>query len=156
MIKAQSNIKDKNINTPRHASRIAAVQALYQIAQTSTDCQKVVHQMILSSFDTIKQEGYVAPDKEFFEQLVVESSAQFAALDEEIQPHLSDNWRIERLASVLLMILRLGIFELKSCLTIPKTVVINEYIEITKAFFPGGNETRFVNSVLDKAAKLIR
>ena len=32
----------------------------------------------------------------------------------------------------------------------PHKVIINEYLEISKAFFPNSKETKLVNAVLDK------
>jgi N utilization substance protein B len=152
----QEQKKKKNINTPRHSARVAAVQALYQIEQSNVDATKAVSEMIESNFATTASEGYVKPDLTLFNQLVIESSINIKILDDIITPYLAENWKIERLATVMRMILRLAVFELKECLLIPKTVIINEYIEITKEFFPGGKETNFVNSLLDKVAHTLR
>jgi N utilization substance protein B len=35
-------------------------------------------------------------------------------------------------------------------------VVINEYVDIAKAFFPDGKEPKFVNAVLDHIAREAR
>jgi transcription antitermination protein NusB len=35
----------------------------------------------------------------------------------------------------------------------PPKVVINEFVDIAKAFFPDGREARFVNAVLDHMAR---
>jgi N utilization substance protein B len=37
----------------------------------------------------------------------------------------------------------------------PVKVVINEFVDIAKAFFPDGKETKFVNAVLDHISKEI-
>lgn len=156
MTQEQKTTKKKNINTPRHAARVAAVQVLYQIEQSNIDSTKAVNDMIESNFATTASEGYVQPDLALFKQLVIESVLITQNLDEIITSYLAENWKIERLASVIHMILRLAVFELKECPLIPETVIINEYIEITKEFFSGGKETNFVNSLLDKAAKRLR
>lgn len=156
MTQEQKKTKKKNLNTPRHSARVAAVQALYQMEQSNVDSTKAVSDMTESNFATTASEGYVQPDLDLFKQLVTESSLNTQILDDIITPYLADNWKIERLASVIRMILRLAIFELKECPLIPETVIMNEYIEITREFFPGGKETNFVNSLLDKAAKKLR
>jgi N utilization substance protein B len=35
----------------------------------------------------------------------------------------------------------------------PPKVVINEYVDVAKAFFPEGKESKFVNAVLDHMAR---
>lgn len=158
MTQEQTNKKEKkkNLNTPRHSARVAAVQALYQMEQSGAESTQAVQDMIASAFVTTASEGYVEPDLDLFKQLVIESSLNTQDLDAIIIPYLAENWKIERLASVIRMILRLAIFELKESPLIPRTVIMNEYIEITREFFPGGKETNFVNSVLDKTAKALR
>jgi N utilization substance protein B len=146
----------KNKNTPRHASRIAAVQALYQIEQTNDNVKVVIRQMIEGEFPTLKQEGYIKPDIAFFEDLVNNTSVLQVEFDEIISAHLAHNWKMERLASVVRTILRLGTYELKNCLSIPDRVIINEYIEITKAFFDNKSDPAFVNGILDKLSQEIR
>ena len=80
----------------------------------------------------------------------------FNIFDIVISKYLAQNWKIERLASVIRTILRLAVYELKNCLTIPDRVIINEYIEITKAFFDNKNEPAFVNGMIDKLSQEIR
>ena len=49
----------------------------------------------------------------------------------------------------------IGLYELKAQWTVPIEVVIDESIEIAKGFGAEGSH-KFVNSVLDKAAKILR
>lgn len=141
-------------NTKRHTARLAAVQGLYQMEQSEAVAQRVVQDMISSGFSSL--EGYAKPDVEFFEDLMFSSSLIEGELDGIITPYLAENWRMERLASVLRMILRLGTFELKNHLSTPENIIINEYIEIAKDFFPDGKESQFINGVLDKVSKELR
>lgn len=68
---------------------------------------------------------------------------------------LSGEWTVDRLEVVLRVVLLSGLFELKSLQDVPPKVVINEYMEVAKAFFDGG-EVSMVNGVLDKMARLLR
>jgi N utilization substance protein B len=52
-------------------------------------------------------------------------------------------------------ILRVAIYELEDCKDVPYRVVINEAIELAKAF-AADDSHKFVNGVLDKEVKLIR
>src|SRR5690606_41885425 len=56
---------------------------------------------------------------------------------------------------VALAILRLSTYELKQCLDVPSRVVINEGIELAKAFGATDGH-KFVNGVLDKLAPKLR
>lgn len=155
-MKMNSKEIKKNTNTPRHSSRIAAVQALYQIEQTGDSSKKVVLDMIDSNFSSLTQEGYFLPDSSFFEDLVHSTTHLKEELDELITPFLAQNWRMERIASVLRHILRLATYELKNSKNIAESIILNEYIEITKDFFDHRNEVGFINGVLDNVAKNVR
>ncbi|CAO5674605.1 MAG: Transcription antitermination protein NusB [Holosporales bacterium] len=146
----------KSINSPRHSARIAAIQALYQIEQNSDSVKTVLRQMLENDFATLDMEGYIRPEVTLFEDLVTHTVNLQSELDETIAAYLSDTWRLERLASVVRIILRLAVYELKNSLTIPDRVIINEYIEATKAFFDKSSESSFVNGILDKIAQSIR
>jgi len=63
----------------------------------------------------------------------------------------SRNWALTRMAKIDLNILRIGAFELLHRPDIPKSVTINEAIEIAKVF---GTEDSpaFVNGILDEIA----
>ncbi|MBP9753232.1 MAG: transcription antitermination factor NusB [Proteobacteria bacterium] len=152
----KENKPQKAINSPRHSSRIAAIQALYQIEQNNDSVKSVLRQMVENDFLPLQQEGYISPDVILFEELVTNTFNLQPELDETISSFLSDNWRLERLATIVKIILRLAIYELKNSLTIPDRVIINEYIEATKAFFDKSSESSFVNGILDKIAQKIR
>ena len=73
---------------------------------------------------------------------------------------LAPSWPVEQIPTVDRNVLRMAIFELQQGSTIPPKVVINEAIEIAKAF-GGENSTKFINGVLgslidnpEKAIKL--
>jgi len=64
-------------------------------------------------------------------------------------------WQLSRLSTVDKSILRLAVYQLKSCPDIPPRVVINEAIELAKKF--GSDKSgSFVNGVLDSFLKKIR
>jgi len=60
----------------------------------------------------------------------------------------ADNWRIERMPSVDLNILRTALFEARFLRELPKAVIIDEAIELAKRF-GGENSSAFVNGLLD-------
>lgn len=88
---------------------------------------------------------------EFLNSLVKTYFDNKTLINEEIEKH-SNNWKISRMAFVDRNILRLGIAELIFIADIPKSVTINEYLEIAKKY---GTEdsSSFINGILDKIEK---
>ena len=71
-------------------------------------------------------------------------------LDETIRI-ASDNWRLERMTRVDRNVLRLGTWELKHRVDVPRAVVLDEAIELAKRY--GSEESgAFVNGVLNQIA----
>ena len=76
-------------------------------------------------------------------------------IDQIIRPSLSDEWTIERLEVILRAILRAGTFELITFAKVPAKVIINEYVNVARAFFDD-NKPSLVNGVLDKISRVVR
>ena len=66
----------------------------------------------------------------------------------------SNNWRLERMSKVDRNVLRVGAWELSQKLDVPRAVILDEAIELAKAF---GSEDSgaFVNGVLDRIADVL-
>jgi N utilization substance protein B len=64
---------------------------------------------------------------------------------------LSENWRLQRIDSIVRAILRAGAWELVDRPDIPARVVIDEYIEVARRF-ADSDQCEFVNAVLDRIA----
>lgn len=65
------------------------------------------------------------------------------------------NWRVERLATVDRQLLRLAIHELLAFPGTPPRVVIDEAIELARAY-SGDEATKFVNGVLDAVYRKLK
>ena len=76
-------------------------------------------------------------------------------IDELITSNLTDSWSLERIESVARAVLRSGVYEILARPDVPTNVIINEYVDVTKAFFDDSTPA-FVNGILDKIAKLTR
>ncbi len=152
---AVSNNKPKPVSK-RAVSRLAAVQALYQMEVGGTDLSTILEEFtefrLGKEVDDVKLRK---ADKSFFEGLVRGVVANQLELDPEIKAFLADKWRLSRLDSTLRAILRVGALELLKRKDVPARVVISEYIDISHAFFEG-DESRVVNGVLDKLARRYR
>ena len=138
----------------RYASRLAAVQALYQITESSSEAELVIQEFI--NFRIGKEiEGVVYPsaDESHFKRIVNGVCSKRLELDELIQETMSEEWKIDRVSTLMLSILRAGSFELLEMPDVPSKVVINEYINLAHDFFPS-KDASFVNAALDRMAKI--
>lgn len=103
----------------------------------------------------IDGETLAEADPEFFSDIargVVEAQRR---VDRVIEGCLAENWTLGRLDATARAILRAGVYELMRRPEVPARAVIDEYVEIAKAFFDGV-EPRFVNGALDAAARRAR
>lgn len=140
----------------RSASRLAAVQALYQM-----DMEKIGLARLLSEFHMhrlgaeIEDAQYADADVVFFDDVVSGVDQRREEFDSLIESKLNEKWKIERLDPTMLQILRCGCFELMARKDVPKAAVINEYVDVAHAFFDD-KEAHFVNGLLDNIAKEVR
>ena len=74
---------------------------------------------------------------------------------DEVLGRCAEHWTLERLAATDRAVLRAAIAELLARPGTPARVVLDEAIEVAKRF-GAADSGRFVNGVLDRAAKLLR
>jgi transcription antitermination protein NusB len=130
----------------RRRSREFALQSLYQWRVGKNQAEDIARQ-------TAEAEGFDKADREYFARLFHGTIAAAASLESEISPLLDR--RTQELAPIELAILLLGAFELKLVPEVPYRVVINEAVELAKAY--GGTDGhKYVNAVLDKLAQRLR
>ena len=89
----------------------------------------------------------------FANGLVAGTIARVAETDELIAAHLK-NWRIERIAVIDRLIMRLAIYELLTEPDTPAKVIINEALELARTF-SGEEPVPFINGVLDAVRKTL-
>lgn len=129
----------------RHLGRIVALQTLYE-AEFRVSCNDVDFVMTDVLDRNIARYSETIEDKDFIVTLVEGVSAKEAELDAELQP-LAPDWPIDKIARIDRVILRMGLYELKYEKDVPPKVVINEAVELAKAF-GGENSSKFINGVL--------
>jgi len=140
----------------RSSARLLAVQALYQMEMSGASPEAVVREFEKHRLDE-GQDGaeIVKPDRRHFAGLVEGVARESEDLDDMIAGALAEDWPLERLETVLRVILRAGTFELDEWRDIPARVVINEYMDIAHAFF-SDKEPGLVNGVLNGLARTLR
>jgi N utilization substance protein B len=129
---------------------LAAVQAIYQMELTGADAESVTQEFCDHRFGE-PETGAGEPDAEFFTDLVRGVPHHQVEIDRAIAQDLSEDWKLQRIDSILRAILRAGIYELVARTDVPAKVVIDEYLDIAHVFF-GGEEPAFVNALLDRVA----
>ncbi len=141
---------------PRPAARLAAVQALYQMDIAQTDLNAVIGEFISLRFgDEAEDATLQDADRDFFSGIVKGVVRRQREIDPVIDRQLAEGWRLTRIDSILRAILRAATFELIERTDVPVRVVINEYVNVARAFFDA-DEPRVVNGVLDKLARRYR
>lgn len=151
--------KTKNVKktgSARAASRLSAVQALFQLEMSDISLSDTVTDFIENRLgDTIDDVEYVKADALFFEDIVRGVVGDQEVIDDHIRSALSENWSLSRIESVVRSILRAAIYELISRPDVPTNVIIYEYVDVAKAFYDD-SKPGFVNGVLDKIGKKVR
>ena len=88
---------------------------------------------------------------DFARQLAGKVKLHGAEIDRWFKTLISKNWDPSRVGTLEIVILSMGLCELKFSPDVPFRVVINEALELTRSYCDDG-AVGFVNGVLDKAA----
>ena len=129
----------------RHSGRESALQMLFQMELSGSSPDGTVELYWRSFVADADPEGRPYADD------VVRG---VAATRDELDRHIaaaSAHWRVERMSRVDRNVLRLGTWELAHRTDVPRAVILDEAVELAKAF--GTEESSaFVNGVLNRIA----
>ena len=146
--KIHRNIKEKRV------SRLYAVQALFQMEAGKSTLQKVsVEFENYRDTENQNKNFYSKADLNYFKKIIVTTVKNQELIDINIKNSIKDDWTIDRIDPTLRAIFRAAAAEF--LINTPPKVVISEFLEITKSFFPNGKECKLANGVLDKLANEI-
>lgn len=129
----------------RHLGRIIALQTLYEeefrrdAGDSDFDLDEVLGR-------NIERYAEMVEDIAFIRELVNGVLAKADELDAVLQP-IAPEWPIDQIARMDRLVLRIGLYELLHGQDVPPKVVINEAVELAKAF-GGENSSKFINGVL--------
>lgn len=129
----------------RHLGRIIALQTLYEqeMRQDAADKDFDIEVVLNRNIERYKD---MLDDIDFIKQLTMGVTQQADQLDIKLQP-VAPEWPIDQIARMDRLVLRIGLYELENEADVPPKVVINEAVELAKAF-GGDNSSKFVNGVL--------
>ena len=137
----------------RRRARILAVQALYTMEIADESAGRAIRTAI-----RLTNDGY--PDEEpaelsYGEHLVADVQRDRERIDR-LLGGAGSGWRVDRMSPLDLQVLRGAVAELlRRAEDLPAPVVIDEAIEVAKAF-GGESSPGFVNGVLDAVARELR
>jgi len=135
----------------RHGSRWIALQGLYAWQLSCAPLSKI-EEDLRSGFQW-ESDIKISFDKDYLHELMMAIHYQYDELDQLALPYLDR--RLNEVHPIEHAILWIALYELKDRIEIPYKVIINEAILLAKQF--GATEShKFINGVLDKAARVIR
>jgi len=158
-----TEVQPKGARPSRTVARLAAVQALYQMEVAGAGVEAVVREFADHRFGGAMDgdsgaalgDQLAEADEAFFGDIVRGVVMNQSAIDQAVAKRLATNWRLERLDATLRATLRSATFELMCRPDVPTEVVLNEYVELAKAFFDK-SDAGFVNGALDAVASDLR
>ncbi|KRL86834.1 transcription antitermination factor NusB [Lacticaseibacillus pantheris] len=122
----------------RHAIREAAFKTLFAL-ELNPDANRDL------TYKAALPENEVAP--EYLFDLVNGVLAKQDELDAAIKPELRSGWTMARLSKPDLVLLRLGLYEIKFEDDVPAKVAVNEVLELAKQY-SDDSAVKFINGVL--------
>lgn len=140
--------------TKKSAARLYAVQALFQMEASGQTAEAVEAEFEDHRFGSELYDGEAMAegDPTLFRKLVGDAVNYQARIDQMTDRALVAKWPINRIDPTLRALFRAAGAELVQSDTPPKVVIV-EFVDIAKAFFPEGREPKFVNAVLDHMAR---
>jgi len=140
----------------KSAARLYAVQALFQMEHSAQTIDAVRKEFEDHRFGaTYDGDEMAEGNVNLFRDLLENAVDAQVPIDRMTDRALVAKWPLKRIDPTLRALFRAAGAELLRMDTPPK-VVINEYVDVAKAFFPEGREPKFVNAVLDHIAREAR
>ena len=137
----------------RSAARLYAVQALFQMEHSGEAVERIIAEFEDHRFGAHYDEGDMEEgDPDLFETLMRDAVNWQARIDQMTDRALVAKWSIARIDPTLRALFRAAGAEMTQSDTPPK-VVIMEFVDVAKSFYPEGRESSLVNAVLDHMAR---
>ena len=137
----------------KSASRLFAVQALFQMEASDATLDDVRQQFETHRFGaTLDGNEYARGNVSLFRAILNGALEHQGRIDQMTDRALAAKWPIDRIDPTLRALFRAAGAEMLAGNTPPK-VVISEFVDVARAFFPEGKEPGFVNAVLDHMAR---
>jgi transcription antitermination protein NusB len=135
----------------RHSARIAALQMLYQWEVGRLSMVEVRQTFWTHTPDDVEP---LSDELRAFATTLADGVAEAISKIDPMIAEAAEHWRIERMNVMDRLILRLAIFEFLHQPETPAKVIINEALELARAF-SGDQSVRFINGILDAVRKTL-
>ena len=135
----------------RRRARAAALQMLYQMEVGKAGAVESIATYWPAREADDQLDG---PLREFANGLVKGAVSRREEIDAMLAAH-AQNWRVERMAVIDRIVLRLGVYEMLAEPETPSKVIINEALELARSY-SGEEAVGFVNGILDAIRKELR
>ena len=140
----------------RSVARLNGVQALYQMEMTGAPWRSIASEFQAHrAVQEIDDEEIARADRKHFRKVLEGAVEEQTRIDRAVDAVLKSGWPLKRIDPTLRALFRAAGSEFLTMPKVPHKVVINEYVEVAKAFFEG-EEARFANAVLDSMARELR
>lgn len=155
---------EKNTKIKFTNARLLAVQTIYAHDFSDESWDKITSRVLLGEMggealieENAHEERVELPaaDAELFTRLIKAFSTHADEIDDAIRSALSDNINFDNIEPTLRAILRAGMAEFYANPDLDAPIIINEYVDMTRAFFDGA-ETKITNALLDRFNKVMR
>lgn len=138
----------------RAGTRLAVVQALYEMEQTGNSANMIIRSFQENRLGIGPDENPVdETDFEVFKTLVNGVIEHQSIIDESIRSSLAKGWRLSRLDATSRAILRAGGTEFIVFPDLDQPIIIDEYVSLASDFFDKSPETNFVNATLNSIGR---
>lgn len=153
MTDTRSNLSGNQRRKMKSASRLYAVQALFQMEHSGQTLDAVTAEFLNYRFgETYDGAEMMDGDISLFKRLIEDAVTHQSKIDQMTDRALVARWPLGRIDPTLRALFRAAGVEIIGRDTPPK-VAITEYVDVARAFFDGGDEPKFVNAVLDHMAR---
>ena len=129
-------------------AREIGLQALYSWEIGRTTPEAAIDAVIAAHYPDAPEDVVAAA-----RDIVLGTVAALPDLDRLVGEH-SQHWRVERLAVIDRLILRIAVWELQQPRRAPRAVVLNEALELARRF-SSEEAVKFVNGVLDAVSRTL-
>jgi N utilization substance protein B len=142
----------------RSVSRLAVVQALYQMELAGQDSESAIAEFVEHRIgQSIDGESFAEADLKYFGSIVRGVVARQDEIDRALAAATGKSWSYDRIDAIMRAIFRACTYELLANSTIPAKVAVSEYLNVAAAFFEeNGSELPFIGGVLHRIARDLR
>ena len=145
--------KRRSEDKSRSASRLAVVQALYQMELANQDSEAALNEFIEHRLgQELDGDQFAEADKKYFAELVRGVVERQQDVDRALARSLKE-WSYDRIDATMRAIMRAAAFELIARPEVPSRVILHEYLNIATAFFDEGEEIALLSGVLNRMAR---